>query len=86
LVDSILSASPTPPIVVLLGDHGFRHPEIKMDRKYDFMNLNAVYFPDRNYSMFYDGISNVNEFRIIFNTYLGQHLSLIKDSSINVWD
>ena len=86
LVDDILDNSPTPPLIMVLGDHGFRHPEIKTDRKYDFMNMNAVYFPHKNYSLFYDSISNVNEFRVIFNTYFGQHLPLLIDSSTNVLD
>ena len=86
LVDDILHNSPKPPIIMVLGDHGFRHPEIKTNRKYDFMNLNAVYFPQKDYSLFYDTISNVNQFRVIFNTYFGQHLPLLKDSSTNVWD
>jgi len=82
LVDNILATSPTPPVIMLLGDHGF---QIKTDHTYDFINLNAVYFPDKNYSGFYDTITNVNQFRIIFNTYFDQHLPLLKDSTINVW-
>lgn len=86
LVDQILSGSSRAPIIILLADHGFRHPGEGIDRKYDFINLNAVYFPNKNYNLFYDGMSNVNQFRVIFNTYFNQHLPLLKDSTINVWD
>jgi hypothetical protein len=82
LVDDILATSPAPPVIILLGDHGF---QIKTDHTYDFMNLNAVYFPDRNYSGFYDSITNVNQFRVVLNTFSGQHFPLLKDSTINVW-
>jgi hypothetical protein len=46
-----------------------------------------VYFPGRNYDLMVDSIENVNEFRVIFNSFFGQKLPLLKDSSINVlWD
>lgn len=86
LVDYILTNSPTPPVIILLSDHGYRNFEVKADRKYDFMNLNAIYFPDKDYSLFNDSITNVNQFRMFFNTRFGQHLPLLKDSMINVFD
>jgi len=84
LVDHILSSSPAPPIVIVLSDHGFQHPGKNVDRAYDFINLNAVYFPNKNYSLFYDSITNCNEFRVIFNTYFNQHLPLLKDSTTDL--
>ncbi len=86
LIDNILTASVSPPIIIVLSDHGFRHPEKKVDPAYDFINLNAVYFPDGNYSQFYDGISNVNQFRLIFNQYFGQRLPMLKDSTTSLRD
>ena len=86
LVDNILNSSVSPPLIIVLSDHGFRHPEKNADRAYDFINLNAVYFPDGNYSRFYDSISNVNEFRVIFNQYFGQRLPLLNDSTTNLRD
>ena len=85
LVDYIFSVSPTPPVIILLSDHGFRNPEKKASHKYDFFNLNAVYLPDKNYSQFPDNMTNVNFFRIFFNTSFNQHFSLLKDSTINLW-
>jgi hypothetical protein len=81
LVDQILSASPHPPVILLLSDHGL---QVSNDPQKDFINMNAVYLPGKNYSRFYDGISNVNQLRMVFNTCLDQHLPLLKDSTIDV--
>ena len=81
LIDHLLSSSATPPIIILIGDHGFREFKDSVESKYHFMNLNAVLLPDSNYSGFYKGQSNVNQFRIILNSQFGQHLPLLKDST-----
>lgn len=87
LIDHILMVSPKPPIIVLLADHGFRQIHSEADHRYDFINLNAVYFPNGNYDQMFDSIKNVNEFRVIFNSFFGQKLPLLRDSSTNVmWD
>ena len=86
LVDHILSNSAQPPIIMLLADHGFRHPGKNVDRKYDFMNLNAIYLPQRNYGGFYDSISNVNHFRVVLNSCFNQQLPLVKDSTVDLWE
>jgi hypothetical protein len=79
-IDSLIKASAAPPVIILMSDHGFRHPSV--EEKYHFMTLNAIYFPDRQYKGFYDSISNVNQMRVLLNNRFGQKLSLLKDSSI----
>ena len=85
LVDNIITNSDRPPIIMLLGDHGFREGAKKEEHRYAFMNLNAIYLPEKNYSGFYDNISNVNQFRVLLNKEFEQHLSLLKDSTIFLW-
>jgi hypothetical protein len=82
LIDHILSSSQKPPVIILMGDHGFRHPQVKLDVSQSFLNMNSVYLPGRNYSGFYDSISCVNQFRMVLNTCFNQHLPLLKDSTI----
>ena len=81
LVDSIQQTSKTPPIIMLMSDHGYRR---FADKKYDdfqFMTLNTIYLPNKNYAGFYDGLSNVNQLRVLLNTQFGQKLPMLKDSS-----
>ena len=85
LVDHIIKHNKRPPIIVLLGDHGCRDClQNTPGEKSQSLNLNAVLLPNRDYKGFYKGISSVNEFRVIFNTSFGQHLPLIKDSSVRI--
>lgn len=81
LIDHILKKSTTPPVIIFMGDHGFRHFNEKVDSKYHFMNINSIYLPNRNYDNFYNGMSSVNEFRVLLNTLFNQQLPLLKDST-----
>jgi hypothetical protein len=81
LVDFIRKNSTRPPVIMLLGDHGYRQLKDDVEEKYHFMNLNAVYFPDGNYTAFYDGMTNANQFRVTLNSLFGQKLPLLKDST-----
>jgi hypothetical protein len=69
-----------------MGDHGFRHFEKPVDRKYYFLNMNAIFLPSKNYSTFTDSSSTVNQFRKILKTQFNQNLPLFGDSSIYLRD
>jgi hypothetical protein len=86
LIDHIRTSSATPPIIILMGDHGFRHFEKPIKRKYYFMNMNAVFIPDKNYTAFTDSSSTVNQFRKILNTQFNLELPFHKDSCIYLKD
>jgi len=66
-------------VIILMGDHGFRRQVLKHD---SYQNMNAVFFPKKNYGPLYDSISNVNQFRAIFNGLFKQTFALLKDSTI----
>jgi hypothetical protein len=73
-------------VIIFMSDHGFRYmPENKMT-PYFFDNQNAIYLPDGDYRSFYDSISNVNEFRVLFNKLFRQEMPILKDSSIYLID
>jgi hypothetical protein len=73
---TLLSDSPNPPIIIIQGDHG---PWLQSGPD-QFKILNAYYLPGHNNAL-YPGISPVNTFRLIFNTYLGADYPLLQDIS-----
>lgn len=86
LVDHILKSSATAPIIVLMGDHGFRHFKQPVESKYYFLNLASVHLPSKNYSGFNDSFTGVNFFRAILNPTFNQRLPYLKDSTSYLMD
>jgi hypothetical protein len=81
LADNLLSSTNGKAIIIIQSDHGLN--DIPGSKKNDaFRNYTAIYFPDRDYRLLPDTMSNVNTFRIIFNKYFGQRLPLLPDSTI----
>jgi len=91
-IDSILADSTRQSIIILQSDHG---PGSMLDWD-DAGNsnlderlsiLNALYFPDRNYSRLYKSISPVNTFRVILDQFCGFDMNLLDDKSyFSVWN
>ena len=76
ILEKIISDSSTHPIIVIMGDHGFKLE----DRNKIF---NAYYFPDGDYSRLSPDITPVNSFRVIFDQFFGTQLGLVPDLSFN---
>ena len=82
LIDFIKKKSANPPIILLMSDHGWRGNETSAQNDLQFANINAIHLPDSNYKYFYDGMSNVNQMRMLLNTYFAQNLSRLADTTI----
>ena len=85
LVTFIQQHDPTA-VIMVYGDHGFRRHTNDYFPMYHFQNLNAVYLPNQDYTLFYDSITGVNQFRVLFNTIFHQQLPLLKDSCVYLID
>ena len=85
-VDEIIRNNRTPPIIILMSDHGHRCLPDSISSSYIFLNLLSVNIPDKNYLFFNDSLSNVNVFRSIFNTAFCQQLPMLKDSTIETFE
>jgi hypothetical protein len=73
-VDTIISESETPPLIILQGDHG---PWLQPNPQHFFI-LNAYHLPGHKTEL-YPTISPVNSFRLIFNDYFGGRYDMLKD-------
>jgi hypothetical protein len=86
-VDRIIARSSRPPIIILQGDHGpasFRNwDDLAPDQLVGRMSiLNAYLIPkDSTGPAWYDSISPVNTFRLIFDRVFGDSLPLLPDRS-----
>ncbi|HMO33226.1 MAG TPA: sulfatase-like hydrolase/transferase [Lacibacter sp.] len=69
-------------IIILQGDHGFRHFPGPENKRLAFGMLHAVSIPQREYGVPHDSVSAVNTFRIILNTCFDQQLPLLPDTTI----
>ena len=87
VIDAILAKSKTPPVILLMGDHGpasmfnwdLNTPSCLWERT---GNLYAILLPEHlNNEIVYPSISPVNTFRVIFNNSFGTSLPYLDDKS-----
>lgn len=69
-------------VILVMSDHGLRWMNDPRRLPLVYNNLNAVYLPGSNYSNWPSEITNVNQFRILFNDLFAQKFPLLKDSFI----
>ncbi|MEN8173742.1 MAG: hypothetical protein ABFS03_12800, partial [Chloroflexota bacterium] len=72
IVDQIIADSPTPPVIVIMGDHG-----LSDDNR--IQNFAAIYLPNYEESLLYQDITPVNYFRVVFNSVFNADLPLLPD-------
>jgi Sulfatase len=83
LVTTIKTKNKKNTIIIIAGDHGFRHLPTEKEA-WHFHNFNALYLPNRDYRQVYGTMSPVNIFRIVFNNAFQQQYPLLKDTSVKV--
>jgi hypothetical protein len=76
-VTAILASSPTSPVIVIEGDHGWadRNHEDKLS------NFNAIHLPNGDDSALYPTLSPVNTFRIVLDESFGGDYPQLPDTS-----
>jgi hypothetical protein len=80
LIENILQKSVNQPIIMILSDHGVREESTgSTDPEHIYRVLNAVYFPDNDYSELYDSIAPLNAMRVILNKYFAQSYPMLED-------
>jgi hypothetical protein len=78
VLQTIITASDTPPVIILQGDHGPKAGIASQSGRMEI--LNAYYLPGGSDAL-YSTITPVNSFRMIFNRYFGAQFDLLPDIS-----
>lgn len=74
ILQTVISKSKNPPIIILMGDHGLQGTNCRTD-------LLAYYLPRNGSAKLYPTISPVNSFRLIFDEYFGANYPLLPDQT-----
>lgn len=72
-------------VILVQGDHGYKYEENEPDFNTESCRiLYGVYNSRRVYTGWYDSVSSVNGFRILFNQYFHTGIPLLPDHSYNL--
>lgn len=80
-INDLYTASEGKAVIIVMSDHGYRDAHSIPGKDFSFQPFNAVYLPNRDYHLWYDSVSNVNQFPLLFNTLFGQQITLKADST-----
>ena len=80
-IDELYTATRGKAAIIVMSDHGYRDAHSIAGKNFSFQSFNAVYLPNRDYHLWYDSVSNVNQFPLLFNTLFGQQIQLKADST-----
>jgi hypothetical protein len=81
VVAEIIKNSKTPPVIIMMGDHGATGIPKLETPQWRMSILNAFYVNDEAKQDLYATITPVNSFRVIFNHYFGTEYPLLEDLS-----
>ena len=79
-IEQLYTATNGKAVIIVMSDHGYRDARGKRSKNFSFKSFNAIYLPSRDYHLWYDSVSNVNQFPLLFNTLFNQQIPLKKDS------
>jgi len=81
IIDCLLRDTSRNKIIILQGDHGYRHfSNAPLAKQYGA--LNAFYFYNKDYSGLYKNMSNVNTYRVVINKFFNGNLPLLEDKIV----
>lgn len=85
-INTIIANAKSPPVILIFGDHGPRSElnweDVNSTNHHESMSiLNSFYLPGADKALLHPNLSPVNTFRIVFNSYFGQHYELLPDRS-----
>ena len=84
VVKEIISKSPEPPVIILMGDHGPTGKVVTIEGR--LTNLYALYADEEMINQMYEAITPVNTFRLVFNQIFSLEYELLEDISFDIWN
>lgn len=84
-INDILEFDKTNPILIIQSDTGVAVTEEWKNKKEKFKIINAIRLPKKCKNDFYDSISSVNTFRLVFNCIKEKKIPLVKDRYFEIY-